>query len=133
MDIEKAVEQIKKLITESNQSTSINALLENSSKIAGYLMYLSEIENKAYRDYLDAYNHRKVEFARYIAGKEGAVNKLENEALIKTKELKEMEIGFDALYNKLKGVRQTTSQFLDVLRQKISYMKTEKEHTKSQV
>lgn len=121
----KIVEDIKKLIKEANHTTDINQLIDMNVRLSGYLFFLQEEETSAHKSYLDAYNERKFAEASYIIKSDLATNKAERQAVIETRELKQVETISEVIYNDIKGKRFTTAEFIGVLTQKISNLRKE--------
>lgn len=121
----KIVEDIKKLIKEANHTTDINQLIDMNVRLSGYLFYLQEEETLAHKNYLDAYNERKFAEASFIIKSDLPTNKAERQAIIETRELKQIETVSEVIYNDIKGKRFTTAEFIGVLTQKISNLRRE--------
>lgn len=121
----KIVEDIKKLIREANHTTDINKLIDMNVRLSGYLFYLQEEETSAHKNYLDAYNERKFAEASFIIKSDLPTNKAEKQAIIETRELKQIETVSEVIYNDIKGKRFTTAEFIGVLTQKISNLRRE--------
>lgn len=121
----KIVDDIKKLIKEANHTTDINQLIDMNVRLSGYLFYLQEEETSAHKAYLDAYNDRKFAEASFIIKSDLATNKAERQAIIETRELKQIETISEVIYNDIKGKRFTTAEFIGVLTQKIANLRRE--------
>lgn len=125
--------EIKSLIKEANESYDINRLIDINLKISGYLFYVQEDETEAHKTYLDAYNERKTAEASYCIKSDLATNKAEKMALIETRELKQLEIKSEVIYQDIRGKRQIIADFTGVLTQKISCLRREFELKSKQV
>ena len=126
------IPEIKTIITNANRTDDINKLIDYNLRLAGYLFLLAEQEDAAYREYLDAYNARKEFEASYCLSSTSGITKAEKEAIVKSKEHREIEVATEILHNKYKGVRTSTSEFISVLSQKISILRREVELSKKQ-
>lgn len=123
MNIESTLKDIKALIAEANKCESVDRLLEINLRLAGYQFFLAEFENNAMREYFDAYNNRKYMFAKFtIEGNGSAADRATN-AEIAVKDYREIEKVSELLLHKAKSSKQTVSEFIGVLTQKISVLK----------
>lgn len=121
----KIIDDIKKLISAANHESDISKLIDMNVRLSGYLFYLQEEETSAHKAYLDAYNERKYAEASFIIKSELATNRAERQALIETRELKQIETVSEVIYNDLKGKRYSSSEFIGVLTQKIANLRRE--------
>lgn len=126
----KILEDIPKVIAECNKTQSVDALIKNNLRLAGYLYHLNEYENTAHRAYLDAYNDRKYQTAVFTRDGQGSATDRANNAEIEIKDLRVKEAEAEMLYKKLQGIKFSTSEFIGVLTQKIAYLRKEQETTK---
>lgn len=122
-------DEIKQLIADCDQSTvSIDDLIENASKIAGYMVYLQADEAQAHRAFLMAYNARKVgeaEYHRRNVSKGLKIGEASNLAIEQAKPLRAAEADYESEYKDHQTFRIVVSDYLDTLRQKISWLKRE--------
>ena len=121
----KIIDDIKKLISAANHESDISKLIDMNVRLSGYLFYLQEEETSAHKAYLDAYNERKYAEASFIIKSDLATNRAERQALIETRELKQIETVSEVIYNDLKGKRYASSEFIGVLTQKIANLRRE--------
>lgn len=128
----KIIDDIKKLISAANHESDISKLIDMNVRLSGYLFYLQEEETSAHKAYLDAYNERKYAEASFIIKSELATNRAERQALIETRELKQIETVSEVIYNDLKGKRYSSSEFIGVLTQKIANLRREFELRRKQ-
>lgn len=126
----KILEEIPKIIASANKTQSIDKLLEYNMRLAGYLFHLNEMENLSYRAYLDAYNERKYQTAVITQQGAGSASDRATNAEIEIKDLRQKEAESEMLYKKLQGIKFSTSEFIDVLKQKIAYLRKEQETIK---
>ena len=129
----KIIEDIKNLIKQANHESDISKLIDMNVRLSGYLFYLQEEETSAHKAYLDAYNDRKYAEASFIIKSDLATNRAERQALIETRELKQIETISEVIYNDLRGKRQTSADFIGVLTQKIANLRREFELKSRQV
>ena len=91
-------------------------------------MYLlSEVETSAHKGYTDAYTNRKIEEAKSKLNNEGSLGDREAKSLIECQEFRIIENKFEVLWQNMKNTRFSTTEFIDVLKQKIAYLRKEKE------
>jgi hypothetical protein len=121
----KIIDDIKKLISAANHESDIAKLINMNVRLSGYLFYLQEEETSAHKAYLDAYNERKYAEASFIIKSDLATNKAERQAIVETRELKQIETISEVIYNDLKGKRFASSEFIGVLTQKIANLRRE--------
>ena len=124
MDI---LEHIPKIIAQANKTQSIDSLLDYNLRLSGYLFHLNEMENLALRNYLDAYNKRKYKTAVLTMQGSGSASDRATQAEIDIKDLRKEELEAEVLHKKLQGIKFSTSEFIDVLKQKIAYLRKEQE------
>lgn len=130
MDAEKIINEIQKIIVEANKSESIDLLIKNNLRLAGFLFHINVLENEAHRLYLDAYNERKYQTALFTRESQGTQGERANEAEIQIRDFRAIESKSEILWDKLKGVKFSTTEFIGVLTQKIAYLRRESEITK---
>jgi hypothetical protein len=123
----KLLEEIKKAVTEANKTEDLETLINLNVKIAGYLYLLSEVETSAHKGYTDAYTNRKIEEAKSKLNNEGSLGDREAKSLIECQEFRIIENKFEVLWQNMKNTRFSTTEFIDVLKQKIAYLRKEKE------
>jgi hypothetical protein len=123
----KLLEEIKKAVTEANKTEDLETLINLNVKIAGYLYLLSEIETSAHKGYTDAYTNRKIEEAKSKLNNEGSLGDREAKSLIECQEFRIIENKLEVLWQNMKNTRFSTTEFIDVLKQKIAYLRKEKE------
>jgi hypothetical protein len=123
----KLLEEIKKAVTEANKTEDLETLINLNVKIAGYLYLLSEVETSAHKGYTDAYTNRKIEEAKSKLNNEGSLGDREAKSLIECQEFRTIENKFEVLWQNMKNTRFSTTEFIDVLKQKIAYLRKEKE------
>ena len=119
----KLLEEIKSAITQANKTDDLETLINLNVKLAGYLFLLSEIETSAHKGYTDAYTARKVEEAKAKLSNEGSLGDREAKALIDCEEFRKTECKFEVLWQNMKNTRFATTEFIDVLKQKIAYLR----------
>lgn len=124
------IQKIKQAIAEANKTQSIPILIDLNVKLAGYLAYLVEIQTAAHKGYNDAYALRKQEYANRVINGDGSMGDRQMRAEIEIKEFRETENRFDERYTELKNYSFATSNFIDVLTQKIAYLRKEQEITR---
>jgi hypothetical protein len=122
----KLLEEIKKAVTEANKTEDLETLINLNVKIAGYLYLLSEVETSAHKGYTDAYTNRKIEEAKSKLNNEGSLGDREAKSLIECQEFRIIENKFEVLWQNMKNTRFSTTEFIDVLKQKIAYLRKEK-------
>jgi hypothetical protein len=123
----KLLEEIKKAVTEANKTEDLETLINLNVKIAGYLYLLSEVETSAHKGYTDSYTNRKIEEAKSKLNNEGSLGDREAKSLIECQEFRIIENKFEVLWQNMKNTRFSTTEFIDVLKQKIAYLRKEKE------
>ena len=123
----KLLEEIKKAVTEANKTEDLETLINLNVKIAGYLYLLSEVETSAHKGSTDSYTNRKIEEAKSKLNNEGSLGDREAKSLIECQEFRIIENKFEVLWQNMKNTRFSTTEFIDVLKQKIAYLRKEKE------
>lgn len=123
----KIIQDIKKIIADANKETDINRLIDLNMRLSGYLFYLSEEETAAHKAALDAYNERKQFEAMHVIQSTEAVSKSEKRAIVESKQLRSIEAATEAIYQHIKNIRYSGSGFVDVLQQKIAFLRREDE------
>jgi hypothetical protein len=124
MQSEKIIKEIQDIIKAVNKTESIDELINYNLKLAGYLFFLNETKVKALKTHLESYHQRKTEQAVKAIEMDGnSQAERERKAEIAVKELKEVEIVSEVVYERLKSVVSSTDSVIQVLTQKISYLK----------
>lgn len=123
-------DNIKKLITQASKTDSIHELIEISQRIAGGLVYLSTLETDAYRNYLECEYARKSFEAKYVKDSQESAAKAVKMAEVEASELREAEYQMEAEYKALQIFRMTATEYLQSIRQRISWAKHEYESQK---
>ena len=120
-------DNIKKLITQAAKTQSINELIDINQRIAGGLVYLAELETSAYRGYLEAEYARKSFEARFVKDSQESAAKAVKLAEVEASVLRECEYQMEAEYKELQIFRMTAIEYIQSIRQKISWAKHEKD------
>jgi len=124
------IKKIKLAIAEANKTQSIAQLIDLNLKLAGYLAYLVEVQTAAHKGYNDAYALRKQEYANRVINGDGSMGDRQMRAELEIREFRDTENRFDERYTELKNYSFATSGFIDVLTQKIAYLRKEQEITR---
>ena len=136
MNVTKTREQIKLIIAANDQAdVPIDELLGNASTIAGYMVYLQAEEAKAHRAYLMAYNSRKVaeaEYHRKNVTKGLKIGEASNLAIEQTRGYRNAEADYEAEWKDCQTFRIVVLEYLDTLRQRISWLKKEFDNQNNQ-
>ena len=127
MKIDAIIKDIQKQIAIANKIESIEELISINLRLAGYLPFLAETENTLHLGYLNAYNERKYQTAVFIQNGNGSHADRLNKAEIDIKDYRDAESTLENQYEFIRGQRDSLKKFIDVLTQKISYLKKEKE------
>lgn len=128
MNIEKTMAEVRDLIAKSQGRDNIDDLIDDAVKISGYLVFVQTEESKAHAAYLVSYQNRKVGEADYMKQNMDAgmkVTEATNMATAQARRLRTSEAEFEADWKHLQTFRLVVSEYLDVLRTKISYLKSE--------
>jgi len=121
---------IKGLMKKAEKNNSINSLLDISQQIAGWMVYVSELEGIAFQGYQEAEYARKNFEALYIQKSDESATKAKELAIIEASELREVETSMEVEYKQWQIFRVTVREYLESLRQKISYLKLENQTQK---
>jgi hypothetical protein len=122
---------VKGLMKKAEKNNSITSLLEISQQIAGWLVYISELEGLAFQGYNEAVYARKNFEATYVQKSEDSVSKAKEMAIVESSELREAEAAMESEYRQWQIFRVTARDYHEALRQKISYLKSEFQNQKS--
>lgn len=124
------IDKIKAEIIKANKTTSIEDLINSNLKLAGYLFLLNELETEIHKRYIEAYNTRKIVEARLFLEGEGTQGNREKQSIVDAEEYREVEGSFEIKLAEIKNIRFSTNSFIDVLTQKINYLRKEVELSK---
>jgi hypothetical protein len=115
------IDKIKAEIIKANKTSAIEDLINSN------LFLLNEMEAEIHKGYIDAYTTRKIEEARLFVEGEGTQGNKEKQAIIMSEPYRVIEGKFEARLAEVKNIRFSTNSFIDVLTQKISYLRKEYE------
>jgi hypothetical protein len=124
------IDKIKAEIIKANKTTNIEDLINSNLRLAGYLFLLNELETEIHKGYIEAYNTRKIVEARLYLEGEGTQNNREKQSIVDGEEYREVEGSFEIKLAEIKNIRFSTNSFIDVLTQKINYLRKEYELSK---
>ena len=124
------IDKIKAEIIKANKSTNIEDLINSNLRLAGYLFLLNELETEIHKGYIEAYNTRKIVEARLYLEGEGTQGNREKQSIVDGEEYREVEGSFEIKLAEIKNIRFSTNSFIDVLTQKINYLRKEIELSK---
>jgi len=124
------IDKIKAEIIKANKTSSIEDLINSNLKLAGYLFLLNELETEIHKGYIEAYNTRKIVEARLFLEGEGTQGNREKQSIVDAEEYREVEGAFEIKLAEIKNIRFSTNSFIDVLTQKINYLRKEIELSK---
>jgi hypothetical protein len=124
------IDKIKAEIIKANKTTNIEDLINSNLKLAGYLFLLNELETEIHKGYIEAYNTRKIVEARLYLEGEGTQGNREKQSIVDGEEYREVEGSFEIKLAEIKNIRFSTNSFIDVLTQKINYLRKEMELSK---
>lgn len=124
------IDKIKAEIIKANKTNDIEVLINSNLKLAGYLFLLNELETEIHKGYIEAYNTRKIVEARLYLEGEGTQGNREKQSIVDAEEYREVEGSFEIKLAEIKNIRFSTNSFIDVLTQKINYLRKEMELSK---
>lgn len=124
------IDKIKAEIIKANKTTNIEDLINSNLRLAGYLFLLNELETEIHKGYIEAYNTRKIVEARLYLEGEGTQGNREKQSIVDGEEYREVEGSFEIKLAEIKNIRFSTNSFIDVLTQKINYLRKEIELSK---
>lgn len=124
------IDKIKAEIIKANKTTNIEDLINSNLRLAGYLFLLNELETEIHKGYIEAYNTRKIVEARLYLEGEGTQGNREKQSIVDGEEYREVEGSFEIKLAEIKNIRFSTNSFIDVLTQKINYLRKEMELSK---
>lgn len=125
---EKARDEIRTLIQQAQEGDVIDDLLDIQLRIAGNLVFVQQGEAAAHSAFVVAVNHRKVKEAELVRkNRERGMGVGESQELAKEQAApqRRAEAAHEAEYKDFQTFRIVVSEFLDGLRQKLSFMKQE--------
>jgi len=125
--------KIKECIAIGVKTNDIKVMIDTNMKLAGYMYYLQEQEVKAYHAKIRSHEARKDFEAKFFLAHDGTVAHKEREAFSKSKSLRDAELEADVWHYSLQSMRRTTSQYIDMLKQRIAQARSEWDLTKAQV
>lgn len=124
------IDKIKAEIIKANKTSNIEDLINSNLRLAGYLFLLNELETEIHKGYIEAYNTRKIVEARLYLEGEGTQGNREKQSIVDGEEYREVEGSFEIKLAEIKNIRFSTNSFIDVLTQKINYLRKEMELSK---
>ena len=124
------IDKNKAEIIKANKTTNIEDLINSNLRLAGYLFLLNELETEIHKGYIEAYNTRKIVEARLYLEGEGTQGNREKQSIVDGEEYREVEGSFEIKLAEIKNIRFSTNSFIDVLTQKINYLRKEYELSK---
>ena len=119
--------KISEIVRAARDSTDIDKLLKHQAEAVSFLIYIQEQEAVARKAHIDAYNERKWKEAQYTIDSTSGVTKAQAEAVLKAKPYREAEAQAEYNHEFLRGWRNSINSLIDVLQQKVSHLKKEKE------
>ena len=123
--VDKTIAKVRELIKECQGVRSIDELLDLSLRISGYMVYLSEQETESFREWNQTVFKRKVLEAKFVKKSSESATKAAELAKVEHESFRENESIHESDYKKLQTFRVSVKEFLESLRQKISYLKQE--------
>ena len=120
----------------SNKAVPV-ALLEFQDKMVAYSFWLGELLVNAKTDYNLKFFSKKMILSRstqsFIKSKDMAVNKATLESTIQNEDIIKIEIEAESYAYRCEVLLKQLNKVLDTVRQRISYLKAEKQHSNTQV
>ena len=116
---------IQSLMKRAEKNNDIADLLEISQQIAGWMVFVSTLETEAFKGYQDANFARKNFEAYYIKESTESATKAASLAVVEAEDLRRSEVEFESEHKKWQVFRIAVSEYLESLRQRISYLKQE--------
>ena len=121
---------------ENSHKATINVLMEFQDKMTAYAFWLAEIAADQKKDYNLKYFSRKIEVAKskqnFIQNQKMKVNQSEIEATIENEDILKEEIESESYTYKCDLLLKQTNKLLDSIRQRIAYLKQEKQNSNIQ-
>lgn len=122
---------------DNSSKASPVALLEFQDKMVGYSFWLGELLVNAKTDYNLKFFSKKMSLSRstqsFIKSKDMAVNKATLEAIIANEDIIKLEIEAESHAYRCEVLLKQLNKVLDTVRQRISYLKQEKQNSNTQV
>lgn len=128
--IEKTITTVKGFIKDCQNNNDIHSLLDLSMKISGYMVYLAEEETTAFKEWNQTTFKRKVLEANFVKESKDSATKAQELAKVEFEPFRENESIHESDYKRLMIFRISVNNFLESLRQKVSYLKTENQTQK---
>lgn len=116
---------IQSLMKQAEHNDNINELLQISQQIAGWMVYVSTLETDAFKLYQQANYSRKMFEAKFVRDSSESVAKASSLAIIESEELRSFEVDHESEHKQWQVFRIAVSEYLESLRQRISYLKQE--------